>query len=94
LGYVAVNCPSVFGVQDGNMATQQPSAVRFFAVDHPAVAGTVRAKLEKYRRDLIEELTVAADWGDYCRRAGRVEGIDAAIQHCIDVDLEAQERNK
>ena len=76
------------------MATQQPSAVRFFAVDHPAVAGTVRARLEKRRKDLVEELAFAADWGDYSRRAGRLEGIDNAIQLCIDVETEAQERNK
>jgi hypothetical protein len=76
------------------MATQQPSAVRFFAVDHPAVAGTVRARLENRRKDLVEELAFATDWGDYSRRAGRVEGIDNAIQFCIDVETEAQERNK
>jgi hypothetical protein len=76
------------------MATQQPSAVRFFAVDHPAVAGTVRERLEKRRKDLVEELAFAKDWGDYSRRAGRLEGIDNAIQHCIDVETESQERNR
>lgn len=76
------------------MATQRPFAVSFFPVDHPAIAGTVRGRLEKYRGELIEELTMAADWGDYSRRVGRVEGVDAAIQHCMDIERESLERNK
>jgi hypothetical protein len=76
------------------MATQQPSAVRFFAVDHPAVAGTVRARLERYRKELVETGYMATDWGDFKFRAGRLRGVDDAIQHCLDVENEAVERNK
>ena len=76
------------------MATQQPSAVHFFAVDHPAVAGTVRARLEKYRRFLVEGFPVSSDWADFKFRSGRLQGIDDAIQHCLDVENESQERNK
>lgn len=76
------------------MATQQPSAVRFFAVDHPAVAGTVRARLEKYRRELVEQFQSAVDWGDFKYRSGRLQGVDDAIQHCIDVENESAERTR
>lgn len=76
------------------MATQQPSAVRFFAVDHPAVAGTVRARLEQRRKDLLEEMMVSLDWGDFCKRMGRVEGVMQAIMLCVDVENELQERHK
>jgi hypothetical protein len=76
------------------MASERPSAVRFFPVDHPAIAGTVRAKLERRRKELMEELLFAADWGDYNKRVGRVEGLDNAIQHCLDVETESLERNK
>jgi hypothetical protein len=75
------------------MATQQPSAVRFFAVDHPAVAGTVRARLEQRRKDLLEEMMVSSDWGDFCKRLGRVEGVMQCINLCSDVEKELQERN-
>jgi len=75
------------------MATQQPSAVRFFAVDHPAVAGTVRARLEQRRKDLLEEMMVSSDWGDFCKRLGRVEGVMQSINLCADVENELQERN-
>ena len=76
------------------MATQQPSAVRFFAVDHPAVAGTVRARLERYRKELVEAVFMSVDWGDFKFRSGKLQGVDDAIQHCIDVETESQERNK
>lgn len=76
------------------MATQQPSAVRFFPIDHPAMAGTVRGRLEKRRRELLDEVMAANEWGDYCLRKGRVEGVDNAIQHCLDVENETTERNR
>lgn len=76
------------------MATQQPSAVRFFAVDHPAVAGTVRARLERYRHELIEGLSGAPSWDSFKERVGKLQGIDDAIQHCLDVENEATERNR
>jgi hypothetical protein len=76
------------------MATQQPSAVRFFAVDHPAVAGTVRARLEKYRKEIFEQFPASSDWGDFKFRAGRLQGIDDALQHCIDVENESVDRNR
>jgi hypothetical protein len=76
------------------MATVHPSAFHFFAVDHPAVAGTVRARLEKYRRELIEGLSGAPSWDSFKERVGKLQGIDDAIQYCLDVENEATERNK
>jgi len=74
------------------MATQQPSAVHFFPVDHPAIAGTVRARLEKYRQELVEALPVSVDWADFKGRLGRLQGVEDAIRHCEDVERESLER--
>lgn len=76
------------------MATQRPSAVSFFPVDHPAIAGTVRGKLESYRKQLMEELAVSTDYPDFKFRLGRVQGVDDAIQHCLDVENESLEKNR
>lgn len=75
------------------MALERPSAVRFYAPDHPMLAATVRAALEKYRGQLIEELMLAKDWGDYCERRGVVKGVDAAIQHTLNAEQAMKERN-
>lgn len=70
------------------MPTQSPSAVRFFAPDHPALAITLRARLEKWRVEALEQVLSATDWGDFCARKGRVQGIDDALQHSIDIERE------
>lgn len=70
----------------------QTSAVRIFAGDHPMLAATVKAVLEGRRRDLLEELLTAQDWGMFCERRGRVFGIDEAIQHAIDAETKLNER--
>ena len=76
------------------MAAPQPSAVRFFAPDHPALAVTIRARLEQRRKDLIEELLLAADWADFTKRRGVVQGIDEALLHCSEVERDLNERHK
>lgn len=71
------------------------SSVSFFPVDHPVIARTVRAKLEKYRVELVEQVFAAStDWADFQYRKGRLQGVDDAIQHCIDVETAInKERN-
>lgn len=76
------------------MAIEKPSAVRFFAPDNPALNINLKTRLVKRRMDLLEELMVALDYGDYCLRRGRIEGVDNSIQFCIDLENELQERNK
>ena len=76
------------------MAAPQPSAVRFFAPDHPALAATIRARLEQRRADLIEELLLASDWADFNKRRGVVKGIDEALLHCSEVERDLNERHK
>lgn len=72
------------------MATPTPSAIRLFAPDHPALAVTVRARLEKERNSQIEQMATgyAQDWGDYKQRVGIVKGLDEAIQICLNVEQE------
>jgi hypothetical protein len=71
------------------------SSVTFFPVDHPVIARTVRARLEKYRIELIEQVAGASvDWPDFQYRKGRLQGVDDAIQHCLDVEAAInKERN-
>lgn len=70
------------------MAQEAPSAVRFFTSDHPALANTLRGRLEKLRAQYVEQMGggFAQDWGDYKRRAGEIGGIDQALQICIETD--------
>ena len=72
------------------MANERPSAVRLFAPDHPALAVTVRARLEKQRENQIEQMATgyAQEWGDYKQRVGIVKGLDEAIQICLNVEQE------
>jgi hypothetical protein len=74
------------------MALEQPSAVRFFAPDHPALNIKLRKRLEQRRCALLEELLGGSDWGNYNYRKGLVQGIDEAIQHCLDIENEMQDK--
>lgn len=71
----------------------QPSAVRFYAPDHPLLAANVKSVLEQHRDKFLEELLLAKDWGDYCERKGKVLGIDTAIQLTINAEQALNERN-
>lgn len=68
--------------------TARPVAVHFFAPEHPALAHTVRAKLETQRAKLVAEVAdgFASDWPDYRQRVGIIKGIDEAIQCCIETE--------
>lgn len=76
------------------MAVQQPSAVRLYAPGHPMLAATLRSQLERRRKELLEELLNAIDWGDFSERRGKVRGIDDAIQATLDVEVALNERNR
>lgn len=66
------------------------SAVRMFVPEHPAIARTVRGKLERRRAECAEQLAagLAQDLSDYKHRSGVIRGIDEAIQMCIDTENE------
>ena len=70
------------------MANERPSAVRLYAPDHPALAITVRARIEQRRKELIEQLMFPVDWADYNRRAGTVRGLEAALELVDEVEKE------
>ena len=68
--------------------TDRPSAIRLFASEHPALARTVRGKLEKRRAELATQVAdgFANDWANYRERVGAIKGIDEAIQFCIEIE--------
>jgi hypothetical protein len=70
------------------------SAVRFFQVEHPQVARTVKAKLEAARKNAAAQIVdgYAQDWADYKHRVGVIAGLDIGIQACIDAEAEMNER--
>jgi len=65
-----------------------PSAVRLYAPDHPALVLTMRGRLERRRKELLEEVWSAKDWADFQRHKGRIEQIDWDIQECTNVEGE------
>ncbi len=74
------------------MAQERPTAVRFYAPDHPALAVTVRARIEQRKKELIDQLMFASDWADYNRRAGLVRGMDDALIMIEEVEKELSGR--
>jgi hypothetical protein len=59
-----------------------------FAPDHPALAISMRGRLEKRRKELLEELILSQDWADFSRRRGLIVGIDEALRFCEDIQKE------
>lgn len=76
------------------MPNERPTALRFFAPDHPKLADSMRAKLESRRDELLEQLLMPLPHDDYNRRAGAILGLDEAIQMCIDTELELRQRDR
>lgn len=59
-----------------------PSAVRFYTPDHPALTNTVRARLKKRRDELSTQLLSSQDWPNFTERRGVIAGLDEAIAIC------------
>ena len=59
-----------------------------FTPDHPALALSMRSRLEVRRRELLEELILSQDWADFSRRRGLIVGIDEALRYCDDIQKE------
>lgn len=72
------------------MAAERPSAVRLYAPDHPALANTVAAKLQKEIQTHGNQLAegYAKDWPDYQARIGFIKGLKRAIEMCQEADKE------
>ncbi len=75
------------------MSTQRPSAVQFFAPDHPRLAITLKAKLEKIRTEHLENLARQMKGNDHNWLAGTVNGIDVALNLCIQTEAELREQH-
>ena len=73
------------------MPAQRPSAVTLFAPEHPRLANTVKAKLEKRRAELLEGILTIPD-DAMPQRAHQIRGIDEAIQICIETEDELKDR--
>lgn len=70
------------------MAAERQSAVRFFAPDHPTLANTLRAKLQKRQVELAAQISdgYASDWPDYKHRSGVIAGLTEAIRLCAETE--------
>jgi len=66
------------------------SAFTLYALDNPALAHTLRAKLIKRRNELVGQLAggYVQDWPDYKHRVGTIAGIDEAIGICEQIEKE------
>ena len=64
------------------------SAVRLYAPEHPSLALTVRAKLERLRAEKLANIIHAQDWTDFQRRVGEHNALGAAIDLCAKTESE------
>lgn len=66
-------------------------AIRLYAEDHPALARTLRVKLEKRQLELASQMAAGSvqDWPDYKLRLGVIRGLQEAIDMC-----EAEEKSQ
>lgn len=72
------------------MTAESPSAVRFFAGEHPHQPRNLRAKLEQRCEQLIVQVGggYASDWADYKERIGTIKGLIEGIEICKEVEKE------
>lgn len=70
--------------------SENPSAVRLFAFEHPSLARGLRAKLVQRQAELIGAVGAgyAQDWPDYKERIGVIKGLNEAIEQCKQVEQE------
>ena len=69
-------------------------AFTVYGIDSPKQARTLKSLLLK-RRDFLASAIVdgaVADWADYQRRVGAIDGIDEALRVCDDLEKEAEDR--
>jgi hypothetical protein len=72
------------------MVMEQPSAVRFFAAEHPRQPRSLRQRLEARLLQLNSQVLLAADWGDFKYRAGQVAGVLEDIELCKQMEKELE----
>lgn len=68
-------------------------ALHIYALDHPQLARTLKAKLIRRRIDLGDQLVegYASEWADYRERVGVIKGLAEAIAICDQVEKEERE---
>jgi len=73
----------------------QPSAVHYFAPDHPALANTVRMRLKKRIDELTAQMAegYVSDWADYKERVGVLRGLREAVDISAEIDEELKGRD-
>ena len=76
------------------MVAQQPTAVRLYAPDHPALALTLRSKLEQRIAQCLRDLPLASSWEDFKKRGGVIAGLEEALQVCSEVELDLSEARR
>ena len=70
------------------------SGFNVYALDSPKAIRTFKSKLEDVRNHKAALILsgVAADWAEYKRLVGVLEGIDEALRVCDDLEKEAEDR--
>jgi len=58
--------------------------------DHPALASHLEMALQEELQNHIQGLTSAKDWADYEKRRGTINGINAAIALCRNIQSKLQ----
>jgi hypothetical protein len=72
------------------MPAERPSAIRYYAEDHPALAHTLAAKIGKEIASLSDQVAsgFASDYPDYRERIGVIRGLKQAIGICNEAEKE------
>lgn len=67
-------------------------AVRIYATDHPALLATMRARLEKRRAELLENLLSCLTWEGCVECQGRIHEIENILIMTAEAERELNER--
>lgn len=70
------------------MAVPQPSAVKFYAPDHPALANTLRRQLQQVRQNLLEDFVIQLEPRMDDIRRGKILMLDEVLGMCEDFERE------
>lgn len=70
----------------GSLLLSDNRGFSVFALDSPQALRTIRTKLERIKAGHFEDLLLAADWPDFRRRVGVIEGLNQALHVCDEIE--------
>lgn len=62
--------------------------VSYYATEHPYILRTLMMKIMERRGELLNQLQLAQDWGDFRHRSGMLDGLQAVVHLIEDMDKE------